>query len=58
MSELEALKGTRLAKLSLAGVEDLLGTCDVEAALFKPTKVCATEGVDLPDIGGVGRRVG
>ena len=52
------MKDTRLAKLSLAGVEDLLGTCDVEPALFELAMVCATEGVDRPDMGGVGRRVG
>lgn len=49
-----ALKETRLAKLSLAGVEALLlDTVEL------PGLVCGrVKGLDLPDIGGVGLNVG
>ena len=51
----EALNDTRLAKLSFAGVEDLLGIGELAGLLGA---LMSTEGVDLPDIGGVGRRGG
>ena len=52
------MKGRRLAKLSLAGVEDLLGTFEVEAGFVEELRLLCRAGVDLPAMGGVGRNVG
>ena len=52
------LKGRRFAKLSLAGVDVLLGTVEpVGAPACGFEEVCKA-GVDLPEMGGVGRRAG
>lgn len=51
-----ALKGRRLAKLSLAGVDDLLGMLGHVAGFVEELKAFCKAGVDLPEIGGVGRK--
>ena len=53
-----ALKLTRLAKLSLAGVDPLLPVGALPGGFWEEDGKDGGFGVDLPDIGGVGRNAG